>query len=489
MTRAEEEARVSNREKMLLILTVGFIGIGFDYLFYGKILGVSYPLFIALLLGYFLITARDYLKLRNITSWFLLLVIVLISLTFALHDNTVLKVLNFMGVPVIIVAYTLLVTNKSLLKAHPVIIMAAMLERVFALAVACSVKFFRFSSQILSARVEGKSSLKKQILVGLAISLPILLIIIPLLASADMIFAHYLRNITDFFPDNVFSRLILIGFITLYVFGYAWSFKYAPREESPAQPSKPGKVDPVIPVTVLSVVNLVYLLFTTIQSNYLYGGASRVLPPGLSYAEYARRGFFELVAVTVINFLVLLVIHKIIDQRQKSTQAEKALLSILVAFTINMLFAAHYKMALYEQAYGYTELRIYVQVFMLFMAIVFALALLRIWTKKIPLLKAVFISALLFYLGLNYLNVHGLVAEYNYQRYLTTGKIDAYYLTQLGYEATPVLIKLASHPDRQVVDTVTADLLRREEQMGQHNTWMEYNLSAARARKLIQGTK
>lgn len=486
-TRAEAEACIGSREKILMLLAAVLLGIGFDYLFFDKSLGVSYPIFALLLLGYFFFSARDHINFRSIAGWFMLLVIVMLSLTFALHDNIILRILNFLGIPVLIVIYTLLVTNTSLFKANPLMIIVRFLERVTYLAVANSFKFFSFLGQALEIREEGKGSLKRQILIGLLISLPVLLLVIPLLSSADAVFSHYLQNITTYFPENLFIRVVFIAVLSLYVFGYAWSFKQTPREETPS-PGKPGTVDPVIPITLLSLVNLVYLFFTIIQFSYLYGGASKVLPPGLTYAEYARRGFFELVAVTVINFLILLIIHRVIDQKRKSAPAAKVLLSFLVAFTCNMLFAAHFKMSLYEQAYGYTELRIYVHLFMLFMAAVFVFALLRIWLRKLPLLKAICVTALVFYLALNYMNVHGLVANMNYQRYVETGKIDTYYLMDLGSEAVPVLVELYRRCDPNVADRIYNNLIYRQEELAKRSRWMEYNLSSAEAEKLIEDT-
>jgi len=100
------------------------------------------------------------------------------------------------------------------------------------------------------------------------------------------------------------------------------------------------------------------------------------LPSDFTYAEYARRGFFELIAVTLINFSILLSCigfarkgSKLIDR------AVRILYSLLVACTLVMLFSAHFRMSLYEEAYGYTYLRMLTHAFMVFLFVLFLIAL------------------------------------------------------------------------------------------------------------------
>ena len=114
------------------------------------------------------------------------------------------------------------------------------------------------------------------------------------------------------------------------------------------------------------MINIVYLLFSIVQFSYLYGGGNNILPSEFTYSEYARKGFFELVAVTIINFTILLSSMKFIKKGNKTINIiSNVFLTLLVVFTLNMLFSAHYKMSLYEQTYGFTYLRIFVHLFMI----------------------------------------------------------------------------------------------------------------------------
>ncbi|MFA4886568.1 MAG: DUF4173 domain-containing protein, partial [Desulfotomaculaceae bacterium] len=208
----------------------------------------------------------------------------------------------------------------------------------------------------------------KKIATGLLICVPILLIVLPLLSSADMIFNHYLINVSriwelvDLRPAANQSLIILFVFVCLY--GYIWSFRVKPPTAEIEKATKKGFLDPVTLLTILFVINLVYLLFSIIQFSYLYGGQNYSLPAGFTYAEYARRGFFELVAVAIINLSILLSsIHYVDKKNQRANTIVRCCLSLLVLFSLNMLFSAHFKMSLYEEACGLTYLRIFVHYF------------------------------------------------------------------------------------------------------------------------------
>ncbi|MDZ7837537.1 MAG: DUF4173 domain-containing protein [Actinomycetota bacterium] len=121
----------------------------------------------------------------------------------------------------------------------------------------------------------------------------------------------------------------------------------------------------ILAITVLSLLNIVFCVFSIIQFKYLFGGENFIQPSVFTYAEYARRGFFELVAVSVINFLIILIAVSFLKKESKNvTIAIRILLSLVAGFTFVMIASAFYRMSLYEQAYGFTYLRIFVQAFM-----------------------------------------------------------------------------------------------------------------------------
>lgn len=489
LKRQMEEDAVSGREKIFTVVFALLLGILFDYLFYMKEIGISHIIFNCFLLSFFMWSAREKLKHKRWEDYFLLSVIFLLSINFAIHSNMFLGFLSFIGVCLLIVVYTILSTNPAA-DWSSIIFLTDMLERIIVKALSNIFKPFVFirDSAAPKERVQGNRT-GRNILIGIAVSIPILLFIVPLLSSADMAFDYYIRNISSLFNIRNFGSLpghiILVSVVFLYIFGYAWSFKFSDEEKTYSTPKCGGIIDSTIIVTVLIMINIVYLLFSVVQFSYLYGGSG--LPQGFTYAEYARRGFFELVAVTIINFFIL-IISMNLSKREKPVQARTVniSLSILAGFTFNMLFSAHYRLSLYEQSYGFTELRVYVHIFMLFMCMVFAAALFRIWNDKVPLFKVSMVCAVTIFTMLNLVNVDRIIALKNIERYRKTGKIDVPYLAGLSYDAVPEIIKLADDSNSDVAGEIREGLKNKFDALNRGGRWMEFNYSRYRAGKILE---
>lgn len=490
--RIETDRSISSREKLLTVAFALLLGIAFDYLFYDRELGLSHFVFTTLLIGFFTYTVRYRIDLKRRAGRFVLGVTYLLSVNSMLYTNNPLRMLNLIIVPFLIVIYTILVTNEKA-EWEKFDFILHMFERIYILSMMNIFKPFLFIWERIS-KEKGENSTKnrKNIFIGLVISIPILILVVPLLSSADMMFNYYLSNISDVFNsidinEDVFAKITMASIVFIYTFSYAWSFKYEDRNFTISPDKREGNTDATILATVLTVVNIVYLIFTMVQFSYLYS-AEGTLPQEFTYAEYARRGFFELVTVTIINFIVLAVTMRIVKKDNLSkVKLVNLLLSLMVSFTFNMLISAHYKLWLYEEGYGYTELRIFVHMFMVFMLILFIIALLRIWNTNIPMFKASVVAAITIYIVLNYMNVDKVISKNNVERYYRTGIIDIKYLTMLSYDAVPEIIKLADDRDVLVAKQIREELRSRYDAAAKHYGWMEYNLSRSTARKVLEG--
>ncbi|KPU42962.1 hypothetical protein OXPF_37310 [Oxobacter pfennigii] len=490
LKRAEEEGKIGSRDRIHTVIFAFLVGMAFDYLFYDKYPGLSFTIFGVLLMGFFFYSARERINYKRKTGWFVLAVIFLLSSNFAIRSNSFLATLNALCVPLLTVAYTILVTNEKPDWSKPSFIIK-MAERIFYLSFLNVLKPFIFLKQLTAKKEKGEiNKTRRSILIGLLASLPVLIFVVPLLSSADMVFNHYIRNMADIFDfikmDNLFIHIILTGGVFLYVFGYAWSFKFSDANREYPELEKEGNIDPTVIITMLGVMNAVYLLFTIIQFSYLYGGAEGMVPQGFTYAEYARRGFFELVAVTMINFAILITAMRVAkNDNIKLNRVLNGFLSALVIFTCNMLFSAHYKMSMYEEAYGYTELRIYVHIFMLLMFILFILAMVKIWHVRFQFFKVSFTCAVLIYVALNFMNVHSIIARNNIERYYATGNIDIMYLLNLSYDSVPQVVELMEARGADFPEDVKVRLREKYNSINRDYKWMEYNYSVARAQRVL----
>jgi hypothetical protein len=474
------------KEELLLILYALAAGFIFDYLFYEKALGISYPIYVLLLLSLFWWGTRQTISVKKGFGWYALIPVFLLSATFAIYSNPVLQALNFLLIPVLLVVHTILAANNSV-SWSDLSLIGQIVRRVIPLTFENFPKPFLSIAELLKPKESGRGlSTVMKIAAGLLICVPVLLIVLPLLSSADMVFNHYLINVSriwelvDLRPAASHSLIILFVFVCLYC--YIWSFHVKPPSAEIEKTAKQGFLDPVTVLTVLFVINLVYLLFSIIQFSYLYGGQSYSLPAGFTYAEYARRGFFELVAVTLINLSILLSSIQFVQKKNRLADTiVRCCLSLLVLFSLNMLFSAHFKMSLYEEACGLTYLRVFVHYFMCLLLVLFVIALGHIWLSKIPLVKAYIVIALAFYTVLNFINVDKIIIRSSIDRYAKTGEIDINYLKTLSYDAIPDMLSLTEDTNQEIARQVKDYLLKEKQRLTKDKPWQSFNYSRYRA--------
>jgi len=239
-------------------------------------------------------------------------------------------------------------------------------------------------------------------------------------------------------------------------------------------------------LTILSLLNIVYITFTVIQFAYLFGGNSFMLPSSFTYAEYARRGFFELIAVAIINFGILLFsITFVKKESRKANAVINAFLSAIAVFTFVLLISAFYRMALYEMAYGYTYLRIFVQAFMILLFVLFIINLAYIWYRRLPIIKLYILCSLIIYITLNFANVDAIIARNNINRYYSTEEIDVGYLTMLSYDAIPEMTRLLKSEDKEIVNAVNDYFEKEKKILSEQDQWQSYNFSKIKAQKVL----
>ncbi len=482
------DLNVTSKEKMITIFLALMLGIFFNLFYVGKYVGVSSLIYNLMLFVLFFWSLRDKIKVKKNMGWFMIIPTLLLSLSYAIYANEVLRIINAIVVPLLMVVTNILIVQEDIAWGSTNFI-GRVLKRIVNSSFQNIFKPFKFTKEIISRKdTHSVSPAKKHIIKGLVISIPLLTVILILLTSADMMFRYYILNISNAFSgintfEFIYHFIIILGSF-LYIFGYVWSYKY-PFEEEKSTKVKKATWEPITVLTVIFVINIVYLAFTVIQASYLYSGVNSSLPKGFTYAEYARKGFFELVVVTIINFTILLCCLKFMNKENKKLNIiSNVLLTCLVMFTFNMLFSAHYKMSLYENTFGYTRLRIYVQLFMLLLSILIVIAFASIWYKKIPIAKFIIIASLLMYVIVNYINIDRIIAKENIDRHNKKEIIDINYLTKLSNDALPETIKMKNDPDSKISSEVRA-YIEKEKSKKYDYSWYEFNYSKYRANKLL----
>lgn len=256
---------------------------------------------------------------------------------------------------------------------------------------------------------------------GLCIAIPILVIALPLLASADEAFGQLLMGggayIERYFGATLVRFLFSVP-VTFYLFGLIYGGiqkRHTDRiiKEDVRDAGNAVKVVPDIAIqTAILVVCLVYLLFIGLQAKYLFSAFAGIRPEGFTYAEYARQGFFELCDIAVLN-LVVLVGANCFSRTRRSENAWLRRGNVLLAVLTFLLIATVMsKMALYIYAYGLTEKRVITMVFMIWLLVVFLMMI--IWQyRKLPIVRIAIMTGAVLFCLLCVVPVHDCIGAFN----------------------------------------------------------------------------
>lgn len=322
---------------------------------------------------------------------------------------------------------------------------------------------------------------------GLAMALPPLLVLTALLTSADPVFERVLHDALFAGIEPLLEHLAFVGVIAWFTSGYLRAFLVGDDVVMErVRIARPALAPPEI-AFALSLLNVLFLIFMAVQVRYLFGGAGLVeVTEGLSYADYARRGFFELVAAAVLVVLVLLVADwAAADDGTRGRRVLRAMSTLLVLLLGGVLASAAYRMWLYQGAYGLTEQRLYGSMFMLWLTGVLGwLAATVLRGRRHGFAFAAIVAGLACIVALHVLNPHALIARVNIDRAALGAEYDGRYLRTLSADAVPTLIaRLPALPQDERCRV--AAMLEERWSGGRRGGWRTWNLADARARRLV----
>lgn len=302
-----------------------------------------------------------------------------------------------------------------------------------------------------------------------------------LFASADALFAEWAGTLL---PNVDTESFVLRAFITVAVTGVALATAYLginpPVLDRDLMPRRPvaHRFEWLAPVLL---VDAVFVVFLVAQAAVIFGGHDYLeRTTGLTYADYVHQGFGQL---TVATALTLLVVWAAARKARLDDAADRAWLrgslGALCALTLVVVASALYRMHVYQDAYGFTVLRLLVDIFeawlgLLVLAVMAAGVTLR--ARWIP--RAALLSATCLLLFLAAINPDAWIAERNLDRYEDTGKVDWFYLQGLSADAVPVLADL---PDDLVECALMGHGVGDDD-----DDWLEWNLGRHRADPILR---
>jgi hypothetical protein len=316
---------------------------------------------------------------------------------------------------------------------------------------------------------------------GLMLAAPLLFLFGALFVAADSVFQDYVSSAVPNYGDLI----VHVALIALFAWVSAGLLREYLTRPSPLE----AQIEPwyrlgATELTIIfALLDLLFLAFVLVQLRYLFGGASLVEErTSLTYAEYARHGFFELVAVAVL-VVPLLLLADWVRRREpgRSDRIFKLLAGALILLLFVVMASALQRMRLYQREYGLTELRVYVTGCMLWIAVVLVWTAFTVLRGRRDLFAVgALVSGFAAILAINVVNPDALITRTNLDR----PNLDLPYLMRLSDDATPELVKALPTLDPQQRELLVAELASRRRHAQDWRTW---NWSRHRAQQALEG--
>ena len=482
-----------------LFIWILFLSIWHSVLFYGCDYGISVVLFIIPLITFFVYSLKINKRVVNKYGYLFIIPIILLSSTYFIFYNTFFRLFNVIVISILI-SMMIICLNGSEFKVK---VLISNIIKILFKPFGCISNVMHLLQLEISKIFKKKNSDSniERIIGSIIVTILVLGIIIMLLSSADMIFASIFSLVFDvinglmikFNVDHIIGRIIGIIIFFVYissVMNYLL-FHYQNRDIVEEMNKEfwqdRKKKDHYTLKMVMICLNFVYLIFDIIQIKSLFLHSMGNMD--IRYAEYARSGFFELMVVSIINFIIILLAKKSEDVKNKcECKFFKVMSMIMVVFTFIILISSFMRMHLYETFYGYTLLRLFVYIILIVEGILFIPTVMYIMGYQFNLFKVYFIIVLSVYVIVNYINIDRVIARENVDRYFRSGKIDMYYLLDLSTDSIYEIDRLYQNTnDEEIKEMISSYYAYSREftDIKDMDSIFEFNISFYRANRII----
>ena len=440
-------------------------------------------------------------------SLFYMVLLLIFGMEFSVFSGGTEKCVGIISIHLIYVYWVAKTTGRLLSKRPDPYIYSDIIYQLIL------VPFEKFASlaEVLSDGYKNDKRRKSfiMILLGIICAVPVLSLVIALLSSADAIFGQISNCILGKISNNVLEKIVMLIFgvpTAFYIFSLVYNNAHPDRlrEYSTAvvdAKRKKGKIIPYeILTTIVMLMDVIYILFAALQISNLFMAFRDRLPNGMTYAEYARSGFFQLVLVAVINLIVTVISLKHVRfDRPNRPAILNCALCLLSILTIFLGLSALRKMYLYICVYGLTKDRLITSVFMIYLILVFLLLTIgyfyKVKYREIILMNAAIIIAALIMFG----NTDGIIARYNISR-IKDGSLESDCMfddlkrPDLGLGALDAYNSVLSDKDFSVPAKTTKSIMEeiysRNYGKDTYNIpWYDQSLYTIKARKIMDKVK
>lgn len=367
------------------------------------------------------------------------------SVTFTLYNDFFINSIMLILIGGLFVIYTIGFSNSFNYKQGSFKIGIDMLKNVFVYP------FSNFADLFGSIKASSKQN-KKSLggLIGGVLAIPVLFIIVPLLVKSDAAFQGLVGKLAA--KIGVYVAQIIIAII---VTPYAFSYMFSKRHKLNVKDGKSKALKKPFPssacASFLGVISATYVVYLFSQLAYFFSAFKGILPEDYEYtaSAFARRGFFEMFAICVINMVIIAVVSMLIKNKSKMFKILSCFVSL---FSVLLIITAMQKMKLNISIYGLSKNRVLVTVFMVMLLIIFAFFILHIFVPKISYMQPIILVCSAIFIALSFCNIDAYIAKYNIAAF-ESGKIqklDVEDLSNLSDDSIPYVVALCDNEDKLV---------------------------------------
>ena len=463
-------------KKSLLYLFI--ICILHSFLLYGQSLGLNVILFTIPLLIFIYHHLKSNNLIKNKKGLLYMIPIIVLSAMNLVYDNTFtdLNIMIIPGLYILMFVYTINPTNNlATLLIHMLRVVFKPLDKLSA--------FIKEIKEVVGNYISIDETKKKKIK-SLIIVIPIVILVLALLSSADMIFGDIFNKLFDVIDDTSIYKLIGRAFRFILIFVYLGITLFYVKDMFPNEKSNDRyiKAEEYTVKLLLTILNVIYVVFDIIQIHSLM---LHHVGDKINYAEYARSGFFQLMFISVLNIAIIL-----ISKQSKKNKYNQAMSIVMVFLTFIIIVSSFLRMHLYEVAYGYTALRLGVYIILVTEAILLIPTIIYILKDKFPILRCYIAISVFVYTFVNLFSIDDIITNNNLNRYYKTGKLDVYYLENSNYDNIPQLVELYENVtenedlEEHTQIKIALNYYLKEQEIDM-NTLLEYNMAKKEAKDAL----
>jgi hypothetical protein len=473
-------------QSLFLLLTCVGLGIVADILFRANLLGLNVSLFVTALVVSLYVWSR---RTQTFTlSPLLLGSLLLLTWLFSWRDSLFLQFLNLAAQFFLLLLIAGRLTQRLLQHTNFAEMIFNFLQTGISLVISPFAFLYGSSWQDLKFKSKGNASVAFALVRGIVIALPLLVVFAFLLSSADERFAELLGNLFSFDLESIISHVFVITVVSFIMLaGFAQTLFGTPWKEINVKIPSFLSFGVIETSVVFGSLVLLFSSFIAVQFGYLFGGETRVMTSDVTFAQYGRRGFFELVTVTVLLHVVLL-FGLWFTSENKAKNLYRWLATTLVVLLYGVIWSAFSRLNLYISTYGLTELRYYSSAATLWIGVVMAYFLCRLHLHSVPKIAASYIVlGLLGIVALYLSNPDARIAEVNLERSQTSVEVDVNYLYNLSLDAVPTMTAFVKNQPENLTSSQLESLLKQKYEFLLPTDWRGFNLGRWQGERGLEG--